>query len=194
VLLGVKEIVCARTTASFATTRFFGLHAYFAVDADGHRRAFRYRWIPAAGEAGMTPEDDRLLPPQYLIGELRQRIARGPIAWDLVFQLAEPDDPTDDLTKHWPDDRPLVTVGRLELDRLHEDPAQIDGLVFDPTAVPPGIELSNDPVLHFRSDAYTASHKRRASETKPALTPDGPARPAPGWRRAGSAARRSSAR
>ncbi len=169
---GVKEIVGARTAVSFATAPFFGLHAYFAVDAAGHRRAFRYRWVPLAGEASMSAADHRLLPPQYLLSEIRQRVARGPVAWDLVFQLAEPGDPTDDLTKRWPKDRRLVTVGRLELDRIHEDPVALDRLVFDPTVVAPGIELSNDPILHFRSAAYTASHQRRANEEKPAITPE----------------------
>lgn len=172
VLKGVRAILGAKTSASFATAEFFGLHAFFAVDAGGNRRPFRYRWVPVAGVAGMTPDEHRLLPPQYLVSEIRQRVRRGPIAWDLVFQLGEPGDPTDDLTRHWPGTRPLVTVGRLELDRMHEDQVALHGLVFDPTVVPPGIELSNDPVLHFRSAAYTASHTRRASETKPAITPE----------------------
>ncbi len=172
VLGGVKEIVGVRTAVSFATTSFFGLHAYFAVDADGNRQAFRYRWVPVAGDAAMAVSDDKILPPQYLLSELRGRVARGPVAWDLVFQLAEPGDPTDDLTQHWPKQRRLVSVGRLELDRIHEDEVALDQLVFDPTVQPPGIELSNDPVLHFRSEAYTASKKRRSSETKPAITPE----------------------
>ena len=170
VLGGVREIVGADTTSSFATDRFFGLHAYYAVDAGGNRQAFRYRWVPALGEVGVTEQDHKLLPPQYLVSEIKQRIALAPVAWDLVFQLAAPGDPTDDLTKHWPGDRPLVTVGRLVLDRIHEDQAALDELVFDPTVVPPGIELSDDPVLHFRSAAYTASKKRRSRETKPAIT------------------------
>ena len=168
-LPGVKAIVGARTTASFATECFNGLHAYYAVDADGVRQAFRYRWIPAAGTAGMTPEDDRLLPPQYLISEIKQRIDSGPVAWDLVFQLAEPSDPVDDLTKQWPEQRRQVTVGRLVIDRLHEDQEHVDNLVFDPTVIPPGIELSDDPILHFRSESYAESHRRRADETKPAI-------------------------
>jgi len=172
VLAGVKAILGAKTTPSFATTEFFGLHAFFAVDAAGERRAFRYRWVPAAGVDAMSVDEHKLLPPQYLLSEIRQRVASGPVAWDLVFQLGERGDPTDDLTKHWPDDRRLVTVGRLELDRVHEDQVALHGLVFDPTVVPPGIELSDDPVLHFRSAAYAASHARRASETKPAITPE----------------------
>jgi len=168
-LPGVKAIVVARTTSSFATARFNGLHAYYAVGADGARQAFRYRWVPAAGSAGMTPEDDRLLPPQYLISEMKQRVQRGPVVWDLVFQLAEPGDPVDDLTKQWPEQRRQVTVGRLVIDRLHEDQEHVDDLVFDPTVVPPGIELSDDPILHFRSESYAESHRRRSSEAKPAI-------------------------
>ncbi|MGH2901567.1 MAG: catalase, partial [Solirubrobacteraceae bacterium] len=140
VLNGVRAILGVRAVASFATASFFGLHAYYAVDGDGKRQPFRYRWVPVAGEAGPTKADDDALGPQYLVGEIGRRIAQGPVAWDLVLQLAEPGDPTDDLTLQWPDERPLVTVGRLLLDRPHEDPEQLDDLVFDPTVVPPGIE------------------------------------------------------
>lgn len=86
--------------------------------------------------------------------------------------MAERDDPTDDMTKHWPEDRPLLTAGRLVIDRLHEDPEILDDLVFDPTKVPPGIELSDDPVLHFRSESYTESHRRRSGEAKPRIRPE----------------------
>lgn len=172
VLGGVRTILGVRTTASFATASFFGLHAYFAVDARGTRRPFRYRWTPVAGVAGMTSEEHALLPPQYLVSEIRQRVKRGPVAWELVLQLGEPGDPTDDLTQRWPDDRPVIVAGRLELDRMHEDPVALDALVFDPTVVPAGIELSDDPILHFRSEAYSASHRRRTSESKPAIRPE----------------------
>ena len=36
-------------------------------------------------------------------------------------------------------------------------------LVFDPTRVTDGIELSDDPVLRFRHDAYAESIARRTS-------------------------------
>ena len=111
------------------------------------------------------------MPPQYLINEIRERIARGPIAWELVFQLADAGDRTHDMTHAWPEDRRLVTAGRLTIDRLHEDPAVVDGYVFDPLDVPPGIEPSDDPVLHFRSQAYAESFRRRTSEARPTITP-----------------------
>ncbi len=168
---GIKNAATLKPTKSFATTRFNGMHAYWLVDAGGARRAFRFRWLPVAGEATFDPADDAVMPPQYLINEIRERIARGPIAWELVFQLADAGDRTHDMTHAWPEDRRLVTAGRLTIDRLHEDPAVVDGYVFDPLDVPPGIEPSDDPVLHFRSQAYAESFRRRTSEARPTITP-----------------------
>jgi catalase len=168
---GVVDAATLKPTLSFATTRFNGLHAFYAIDAGGARRAFRFRWMPVAGIATMAPEHDALMPPQYLMSELRLRVERAPVAWDLVFQLSEPGDPTDDVTKLWPETRPLVPVGRLTVDRLHEDQELVEGFVFDPLNLPPGLEPSADPLLHFRSQAYTESHRRRASERRPRITP-----------------------
>jgi catalase len=170
-LRGVLSAATLKPTLSFATTRFNGMHAFYAVDARAARRAFRFRWMPLAGIATMAREDDAVLPPQYLISELALRVEREPVAWDLVFQLGETGDPTDDVTKLWPEDRPLVAAGRLTVDRLHEDQDLVDDYVFDPVNVPPGIEPSADPLLHFRSHAYTESHRRRAGETRPAIKP-----------------------
>ncbi len=170
-LKGIANAATLAPTRSFATTRFNGMHAYYAVDAHGARRAFRFRWMPCAGIARIAPEDNAVLPPQYLVSEICQRVERAPVAWKLVFQLARPGDPTDDVTKLWPEDRRLLVVGRLTLDQLHEDQELVDGYVFDPTNVPPGIELSDDPLLQFRSRAYAESHRRRSSETKPAIKP-----------------------
>jgi catalase len=168
---GIKNAATLQATKSWATTRFNGMHAYWLVDADGARQAFRFRWLPLAGRVAFDPADDAELPPQYLVSEMCERIERGPVVWDLVFQLAGRHDPTHDMTKLWPEDRPLVTAGRLTIDRLHEDQAAVDDFVFDPMSVPPGIEPSDDPILHFRSEAYAESHRRRAAEDKPAIKP-----------------------
>jgi catalase len=74
------------------------------------------------------------------------------------------------MTKHWPESRPTVTAGRLVVDALHEDQGKIERSMFDPTLVPAGIEVSDDPVLHFRSEIYIESQKRRLAESKPAIT------------------------
>ncbi len=171
-IAGIKAAATLPPPVSFATARYNGFHAYWLIRADGHRQAFRFRWLPLAGEAAIDPADDVDLPPQYLVSEIRQRVERAPVAWRLVLQLAEPGDATDDLTKLWPESRPLVVAGQLVIDRLHEDPELVDTWVFDPTRMPPGIELSDDPILHFRSEAYAESHRRRTREQRPAILPE----------------------
>jgi len=171
-LAGIKAAATLAPPKSFATARFNGFHAYYAVRADGYRQAFRYRWMPLAGIADMDPADEVDLPPQYLVNEIKQRVERAPVAWKLVFQLAQDGDPTDDLTRLWPEDRPLVEGGQLVIERLHEDQDLVDDFVFDPTRVPPGLELSDDPILHFRSEAYAESHRRRTRETRPTILPE----------------------
>ena len=163
-LKGLLAILKAPTTESFANTSFNGLHAYYLVDADGTRHAFRYHWIAVAGPDDLTIDEGRFVPPQYLVSEMKQRIDGSPAIWDLEFEMAEPGDPTDDMTKHWPKTRRRVKAGRLVVDRVHEDQDLVDRSMFDPTKVPPGIEVSADPVLHFRSESYVESQKRRLSE------------------------------
>ncbi|MEU6369794.1 hypothetical protein ABZ876_29675 [Streptomyces sp. NPDC046931] len=34
------------------------------------------------------------------------------------------------------------------------------------------MELSDDPVLHFRSQVYAESHRRRSQEDKPRIKPE----------------------
>jgi catalase len=168
---GVIKILRAVTAESFATQSYHGLHAFWAIDAAGTRQAFRYHWVPETADVPLSEQQDKLWPPQYLVSEVEHRVARNPVAWTLEFELAEPGDPTNDLTKVWPQDRRRVTVGRMVVDRIHEDPDAADRIMYDPTDLPAGIEASDDPVLHFRSKVYIESKRRRAEEVKPEVTP-----------------------
>jgi catalase len=169
---GFRAIFTSKPWDSFATGPYHGLHAYWAVDSNGERRAFRYTWEPLQEPVELTEEDDKILPPQYLISELKGRLERAPVRWRLVFTLAADGDPVNDMNRIWPDDRQKVDMGELVIDSVHEDQDAVDASVFDPTHVPPGIEISDDPVLAFRSTIYSESKKRRAAEGKPAIKPE----------------------
>ena len=147
---GLKAFIARQSTASFATTRYDGLHAFFLVDAEGNRQAFRYRVVPQLGESDLTPEHAKTLAPDFLLGELDERLAAGPVAFTLVFQLGEPGDPTDDPSKAWPEERTLIPAGTIEVLRRSPKADDWERSVFDPTNLAPGVELSDDPVLAFR--------------------------------------------
>ena len=148
--------------ASYATCAYNGLHAFGFTNADGERRFGRYRWVPEAGLHTLSEDQVEAEPPSYLQEELAQRLAAGPVRFDLSVQLAEGEDALDDPTVAWPQDRPRITLGTMELTELYAD-AEDDGvIVFDPTNVTDGIECSDDEVLATRPHAYAVSVERRS--------------------------------
>ena len=160
---GLKAFIARQGPASFATTRYDGLHAFYLVDAQGNRRAFRYRLVPTLGEVDLVPEYAKTLEPDFLLGELDARLADGPVTFTLVVQLAEPGDPTDDPSAGWPEHRTLIPAGTFEVLRRSPKANDWEHAVFDPSNIAPGIELSDDPVLAFRPHAYSVSASRRLS-------------------------------
>jgi len=156
-------VLAATPPESYVRCAYNSLHAYRFVDDTGDRRYGRYRWEPEAGEASLSVEDAEARGPDYLQDDLATRLAGSPAAFTLSLQVAEDGDAVDDPTVPWPDERRRVTMGRLEITGIAHDREQGDDvLVFDPTRVTDGIELSNDSILHFRTRAYAESVLRRS--------------------------------
>ncbi len=89
---------------------------------------------------------------------------RGSAGFSLRVQLAADGDPTHDSTVAWPDYREEIVAGHLQLSSLVDDADHWDAQAFDPTQLTPGIELSDDPLLHFGKAAYAESRRRRTEE------------------------------
>jgi catalase len=162
--------------ASFATLAYRSPHAFGLVAEDGKRTWVRYRWRPEAGEETIPDDEARDRGRDYLREELERRLTEAPVAFELLLQLAAEDDPLDDPTAVWPDDRELVVAGRLEVTRLVDDPEVGEHIeVFDPLRIVDGIEPSDDPVLHARRRAYSVSAYRRAGidAPSPSTPPEG---------------------
>ncbi|MDQ3915320.1 MAG: catalase family peroxidase [Actinomycetota bacterium] len=158
----VEAAMLAQPPASFLQCSYFALHAFKLVAADGSERWVRYRWEPDAGEAWLDHAEAKQRDPDYLRADLEERLGRGRQGFRLWAEIAEEDDPVDDPTVRWPDEREKVELGHLEIVALAFDREQDgDVLVFDPTRVPDGIKLSNDLILHARPHAYAESVYRR---------------------------------
>lgn len=150
--------------ASYAVIPYFGIHAFRWTDAQGGERWVRYRVVPEAPPEKITPWAARRRGHDYLQEEMVERLSRGPVRFTLEVQIAIPGDPINDPSAAWPKERRTVTVGRYEITGLETDrETGGDVLVFDPTRVVAGIELSDDPVLRFRPAAYSASVSRRTA-------------------------------
>ena len=146
--------------ASYATCRYYAVHAFKWIDAGGGERYVRYSWIPEADEPPLSPEEAKSRGADYLQEDIAARL---PVRFALELQIAGPGDKVDDPTAVWPAERETVTAGTLELTALETGREQGgDVLVFDPVRVTDGIELSEDPILKYRSPAYSVSVERRS--------------------------------
>ena len=150
------------TPASFAQETYNGVDAFIFTNAAGKKQPFRFRIDPAAGTKHLTPAQAAAEAPTFLIDELPKRLAKAPVQFKLLAQLANPGDPTKDPTKPWPADRKLVEIGTITLTAAVPDsPEAQKKLLFLPNNLPSGIEPSDDPLIETRSEAYAVSFSRR---------------------------------
>jgi catalase len=148
--------------ASYGTAAYFSNNAFVFVNKDGVKQAGRYRFLPVAGRRDLTDEEAKAMSPNFLSEELRTRLANGPVKFRLVVQLANAGDPTNDASLVWPDDRRTIEMGTISVTSIIADSdAAQKKLVFFPTALTDGIELSDDPLPLLRTSAYALSFARR---------------------------------
>jgi len=154
-------LMLSMSPASFANCSFNGIHAFLFTNSDGRQRYGRYRWTTDAGDATLTEDETRALGKGYLHEELEQRLRAGPMRYELQLQIGEDEDDPNDPTLPWPEERDLITLGHLTLTEYAA--LECDHMIFDPGNVSDGIDPSDDPILHIRSDAYSISFARRTS-------------------------------
>jgi catalase len=162
-LPAVQFALATELPASYATATYYGVHTFVLEDADGVRRPFRYRWAPTAGVETISDDDAKSRGDHYLSLELAARLAREPVSFTLWWTFPNDDDPLDDPTQVWPDDRPQVAVGRLEITDIAADQAEGDRMIWDPNRVVDGLSCSADPILAARGGAYGVSYSRRTT-------------------------------
>jgi len=159
----IERLMQKPVPASYGQSSYHAEHAFRFTAADGTSRFGRYHWIPEAGESYLSPGDAKKRSANFLREELESRIQNGPVAFRLLLQLAGENDPTDDVTALWPAERPQVVLGRLEVTGVSPTSAADQRrLVFDPTNLTDGIDLSADPILLARSAAYSFSYDERS--------------------------------
>jgi catalase len=150
------------TPDSFADQEFYGINAFILVNAAGARQAVRYQMLPDH-KVHLAAADAAARAPDFLMAELPERLKKAPVTFHLKAQLAAAGDQTIDPAKPWPDDRKLVELGTLTIDKVAADSATAQkALLFLPGQVTDGIELSDDPMVSIRDGAYAESFARRS--------------------------------
>jgi catalase len=152
-------LAAQKTPASFATISYYGVGSFKFINAKGEGHYVRYQLVPEAGEQLLTDEEREKQSANYLMEEIKARVAAAPIGFALYAQVAEHGDRINDPSIAWPDNRKRVLLGRLEIKKLTANTAEEDGtLVFNPSNVPTGIATA-DMLSSFYSKAFRLSAK-----------------------------------
>jgi catalase len=147
---------------SFADEEYHGIDAFIFVSKSGQRQAVRYLIVPEK-LVHITPEQAVKKSPDFLFDDLATRIAQKPLVFHVKAQLAEPGDQTKDASQPWPADRKVVDLGVLTLTKVVPNSSDAEKkLLFMPTNLTAGIELSDDPLPSVRAAAYGVSYGRRS--------------------------------
>jgi catalase len=148
--------------ASFGTQAFFSNDAFIFVNSRGVKQAGRYKLLPVAGLQDLTEAEAKTKSPNFLVEELKTRLTKGPVRYRMIVQLPNAGDPTHDPSLVWPEDRRTVEIGVVSITSVVPDSDTVQKtLVFFPTNLTDGIELSDDPFPALRTSVYALSFARR---------------------------------
>jgi len=153
---------------SFAKESFFAVSAFTFTNADGMSRYGRYRVLPVAGNEYLDEAGAAARSPNFLFDEIKERVAKEPVRFRVVVQLAEDGDTVDDATVRWPEQRPQLAFGEISLREVAPNNAgDQQHIIFDPVPRVDGIEASADPLFEPRANVYLMSgRRRRAAEAR----------------------------
>jgi catalase len=150
--------------ASFATATYYSINA-FRFTTGGVTRFVRWQIVPEASGPALDKTKLAALPRDALFQEMVARTAGGPSRWHWQLVVANPGDVTDRATVAWTGPHRTIDAGVLTISAVApEERGACRDLNFDPTILPPGIAISDDPLLPARSKVYSTSFTRRAGE------------------------------
>ncbi|PMR62357.1 catalase HPII [Verrucosispora sp. ts21] len=159
---------------SYRTMEGFGVHTFRMVNAAGETALVKFHWKPKLGVHSLVWEEAQLLngiDPDFHRRDLYDAIEAGAFPeWELGIQVF-PDTPEEtfagidllDPTKIVPEElAPVQPIGKLVLNRTPTNFfAETEQVAFHVGHLPPGIDVTNDPLLQGRLFSYVDTQLTR---------------------------------
>jgi catalase len=152
--------------ASYAGVAYWGVHGFTFTNAAGDETFIKYRLIPEAGELGLRADEAKAKGPDFYEAEFKERVAKGPVVFNLSAIMGKEGDPTNDPTLRWEDEdnRPTTPLGKISIDAIVPQET-CDAGTFLPGNLVDGIAgPADDPIFQIRSAAYVVSFARRTAK------------------------------
>ena len=155
----------------------FGVHSFRLINAEGQSTFVKFHWTPELNMQSVVWDEAVKIngaDPDYHRRDLYTSIRDGDHpAWTLGVQLFTEEDAAEfdfdhlDSTKLIPEEVvPLRTVGRMVLDRNPANVfAETEQVAFCTQNLVPGIDFSDDPLLHGRNFSYLDTQLSRLGST-----------------------------
>ncbi|MEV4640648.1 catalase [Actinoplanes sp. NPDC049548] len=159
---------------SYRTMEGFGVHTFRLVNAAGETALVKFHWKPKLGVHSLDWEEAQIaagVDPDFHRRDLYDAIEAGAFPeWELGIQVL-PDTPEEtfagvdllDPTKIVPEElAPVQPVGKLVLNRTPTNFfAETEQVAFHLGHLPPGIDVTNDPLLQGRLFSYVDTQLTR---------------------------------
>ena len=147
---------------SFASTTYWGVHAFPATNAKGETRFIKFKVAPAGGDVALTEDEVKAKSADFLHDDLEKRIAAGDVRFSVMALLDRPGDPIMDVTIRWPgeDSREAVRLGTIVITGVEANDV-CDASIFNPANLAEGISHPPDEIFAARRAAYAISLAKR---------------------------------
>jgi len=151
---------------SFRTMEGFGVHTFRLINAKGEATLVKYHWKPVAGAHSLIWDEALKIngkDPDFHRRDMWNAIEAGQFfEWDLGVQLVPETEmlkfgfDLQDPTKIIPEELvPVRRIGRMVLNRNPDNFfAETEQVAFHPGHIVPGMDFTNDPLLHARLFSY----------------------------------------
>jgi catalase len=146
--------------ASYASSNYFGVNAFKFINQKNEAVFGRWKAVPIQGVLGLTDEQMKNMSDDFLKAEMTERLKKQKVEFNLWVQVAEKDDNITNPTIEWPSTRKEIQVGKIKITKISNNENECNTM-FNPIALLPGIEPSDDPILKARLPAYIEGLGRR---------------------------------
>ncbi|CAG2160602.1 catalase [Cupriavidus numazuensis] len=158
---------------SFRTMEGFGVHTFRLVNANGEATLVKYHWKPVGGAHSLVWDEAVKIngkDPDFHRRDLWESIEGGQFPeYEFGVQLVPESDmlkfgfDLQDPTKIIPEELvPVKRIGRMVLNRNPDNFfAETEQVAFHPGHIVPGMDFTNDPLLHARLFSYTDTQLTR---------------------------------
>ena len=143
---------------TYSNHQFNSVNTFIFENEEGTKTPVRWSFVPKNDHVKLdqSTENDYYL-------ETKKSLEKGNLVWEMVVTIANPGDKVNDASIPWEGEHKQIVVATLTVDGINK-PGLCDNMMFNPIILQPGIQISKDPLLLFRSSAYSESFSRRSQE------------------------------